>query len=92
MRLVRLVGSPTEARVVQPLVTREIVSRLLVGAQGDRLRHLTRLGGTTTRIAGAVERLRTNSDKPLRIEHADDLDAAGTGPPRRIRGRLSLHS
>src|SRR4051794_18394849 len=40
VRLVRLVESPTEARVLVPLVTREIVYRLLVGAQSDRLRHL----------------------------------------------------
>ncbi len=68
VRLVRLVDSPAEARVMQPLVTREIVYRLLVGAQSDRLRHLTQLGGSTTRIASAVEQLRTNYDKPLRVE------------------------
>ena len=68
VRLVRLVDSPAEARVMQPLVTREIVYRLLVGAQRDRLHHLTQLGGSTTRIANAVEQLRTNYDKPLRVE------------------------
>ncbi len=35
VRLVRLVDSPNEARIMQPLVTREIVYRLLVGAQGE---------------------------------------------------------
>jgi transcriptional regulator GlxA family with amidase domain len=65
---------------MQPLVTREIVYRLLVGAQGDRLRHLTQLGGTTTRIASAVERLRTNYDKPLRVERiANDLGMSVSG-------------
>src|SRR4051812_47342877 len=39
IRLVRLVDTPTEARGLKPLVTREIVYRLLAGAQGDRLRH-----------------------------------------------------
>jgi len=80
VRLVRLVDSPVEARVMQPMVTREIVYRLLVGAQGDRLRHLTQLGGTTTRIASAVERLRTDFDKPLRIERiANDLGMSVSG-------------
>jgi AraC-like DNA-binding protein len=56
------------------------VYRLLVGAQGDRLRHLTQLGGTTTRIASAVERLRTHFDKPLRIEHiASELGMSVSG-------------
>ena len=68
VRLVRLVDSPSETRVLMPLVTREIVYRLLVGDQGNRLRHLTVLGGNTTRIARAVERLRSDYDKPLRIE------------------------
>jgi len=68
VRLVRLVDSPAEARVMQPLVTREIVYRLLVGAQSERPHHLTQLGGSTTRIANAVEQLRTNYDKPLRVE------------------------
>jgi AraC-like DNA-binding protein len=80
VRLVRLVDSPGEARVMQPLVTREIVYRLLVGAQGDRLRHLTPLGGTTTRIATAVERLRTGFDQPLRIERiANELGMSVSG-------------
>ena len=29
---------------------------------------MTQLGGSTTRIASAVEQLRTNYDKPLRVE------------------------
>ena len=53
---------------MQPLVMREIVFRLVVGAQGERLRHLTQLGGSTSRIARAVEWLRTEYDKPVRME------------------------
>jgi AraC-like DNA-binding protein len=65
---------------MQPLVTREIVYRLLVGAQGDSLRHLTQVGGTMTRIARAVERLRTDFDKPIRIERiADELGMSVSG-------------
>ena len=68
VRLVRLVDAPRDARFLAPLVTREIVYRLLMGAQGGRLRHLALLGGSTNRIAEAVERLRKDFDKPLRIE------------------------
>src|SRR3954471_24874264 len=53
--LVRLVESPTEARMLMPLVTREIIYRLLMGAQSDRLRHLAAFGGATNRIATALE-------------------------------------
>ena len=80
VRLVRLVDSPTEARILMPLVTREIVYRLLLGAQSDRLRHLAALGGATNRIVKALERIRSDYDKPLRIESlAHDLGMSVSG-------------
>ncbi|HEV7509314.1 MAG TPA: AraC family transcriptional regulator [Thermoanaerobaculia bacterium] len=66
VRLVRLLDSPAEERVLRPLITREIVYRLLMGEQGNRLRHLALLGGN--RIAEAVERLRRDFNQPLRID------------------------
>ena len=68
VRLVRLVDSPTEAQFLAPLVTREIVYRLLIGKQSDRLRHIAVLGGYTAPIAQAIERLRDNFDQPLKID------------------------
>jgi AraC-like DNA-binding protein len=68
VRLMRLLDSPAEARVLRPLITREIVYRLLRGDQGNRLRHLALLGGQADRIAAAIERLRREFDQPLRIE------------------------
>ncbi len=68
VRLIRLLESPTEARFLAPLVAREIVYRLLIGAQGGRLGQIAALGGSTHRIAEAVERLRKDFDQPLRIE------------------------
>ena len=68
VRLVRLMDSPAEARVLAPGIAREIVYRLLVGEQGDRLRHVAILGGQSHRIARAIEQLRNEFDRPLRIE------------------------
>jgi AraC-like DNA-binding protein len=68
VRVMRLLDSPAEARVLLPLITREIIYRLLVGEQGGRLRHLAILGGYTPHIARAIERLRQDFDQPLRIE------------------------
>jgi AraC-like DNA-binding protein len=68
VRLVRLIDTPTEASVLAPLVKREIVYRLLIGQQGDRLRHIAVLGGYTPPIAKAIEQLRQNFDQPLRID------------------------
>jgi hypothetical protein len=38
VRLVRLLDSPAEAHVLAPLIKREIIYRLLMGEQGNRLR------------------------------------------------------
>lgn len=81
VRLVRLVeASPAEMRVLLPLVTREIAFRLLIGEQSARLRNIAVLGGHTDRIARAIERLRKDFDKPLRIESlARDLGMSPSG-------------
>ncbi len=68
VRLVRLLDNPTEAPFLAPLITREIIFRLLLGAQGDRLRYIATQGGHAHRIARAIERLRNEFDHPLRVE------------------------
>jgi AraC-like DNA-binding protein len=68
VRLVRLIDRPGEYRALAPLVVREIVYRLLTGPQGSRMRHLATVGGQAHRVVRAVEKLRENYDKPLRIE------------------------
>ena len=68
VRLVRLLDDPDEASVLQPLITREIIYRLLRGKQGSRLSHLVIQGGYTSCIALAVERLRQDFNHPLRVE------------------------
>ncbi|MEG4276387.1 AraC family transcriptional regulator [Microcoleus sp. MON1_C1] len=68
VRFVRLLDSPVEAHVLAPLIKREIIYRLLMGSQGDRLRQIAVLGGSTHQIARAVDRLRKDFNQPLRIE------------------------
>ena len=68
VRLVRLLDTPAEATFLMPLITREIVYRLLRSEQGDRLRHIALQGGHTHRIARAIEWLRQEFDQPLRID------------------------
>ncbi len=67
VRLVRLVDVPGEAPLVAPLIAREIIYRLLMGEQADRLRQAVQ-GNHTHRIARALERLRKEFDQPLRIQ------------------------
>jgi AraC-like DNA-binding protein len=68
VRLVGLLDTPAEAPFLAPLITREIVYRLLVGEQGDRLRYIAALSGYTPYIARAIARLHKDFDQPLRIE------------------------
>ncbi len=68
VRLVRLLDTPTEAPFLAPLLTREIVYRLLRGEQGDRLCYIAVQGGHTHRIARAITQLRQDFDQPLRID------------------------
>jgi AraC-like DNA-binding protein len=80
VRLVRLLDTPATSPVLLPLITREIVFRLLIGEQGARLRHLVAAGGYTTRISQAIERLSRDLEQPLRVEQlARDLGMSVSG-------------
>ena len=68
VRLVRLLDTPVEAPFLLPLITREIVYRLLMGEQGERLRQVAVQGGHAQRIARAITWLRKEFDQPLQIE------------------------
>lgn len=74
VRLIRLLDSPSDYRVISPLVTREIIYRLLISDQGARLRQMAVFGGNTHRITRAVQTLRTRFNESLNIEAlASDL-------------------
>ncbi|HEY9422347.1 MAG TPA: AraC family transcriptional regulator N-terminal domain-containing protein, partial [Thermoanaerobaculia bacterium] len=93
VRLVRLLDTPpAEARVLRPLITREIVYRLLIGEQGNRLRHVALLGGQTDRIAEAVGRLRREFTQPLRIDSlARDLGMSVSGFHHHFKAVTTAH-
>lgn len=68
VRLVRLMDTPDDVPILAPLIKREIVYRLLQGAQSSRLRHIAVLSGSSHRIARALRRLHESFHQPLRIE------------------------
>ena len=75
LRLVRAATTPRDTGVLVPMITREIVFRLLQMGQSERLRHMARLGQGGHRITEAIRRLYESFDQAVRIE---DL-AAGVG-------------
>ena len=68
VRLVRLVETPAERKVLAPLITKEIIYRLLIGGQGARLNHILASGGDTRRISKAIGHLREHFDEQLKME------------------------
>jgi len=80
LRLVRLLETPDEAETLVPLISREIIYRLLRGDQGGRLSYLALTGGYAPDIAEAVEQLRQNYDQQIRMEDlASELGMSVSG-------------
>jgi AraC-like DNA-binding protein len=67
-RLVSLLNAPQDIPFLSGLIQREIVFRLLRSPQGKNLRAIATLGEQSHRTAKAVEWLRMNYAKPLRVE------------------------
>lgn len=80
LRLIQLLDSPADMPILMPMITREIVYRLLKGEQGGRLRYMTLMGGYTSVIVKAVQRIQEDFDQTLRIEHlAQELGMSVSG-------------
>ena len=72
LRLLDLLEEPEHISILAPLVQREILYRLLVGPQGQRLRQIGAAGCRSHQVARAIDWLKENFMEPLRI---DDLAA-----------------
>lgn len=64
-RLLALRGQPEDARVLAPLIVRELHYRLLTGPTGPRMAALLREGSPEGRIAAAIATIRRAFDRPL---------------------------
>lgn len=71
-RLIDLLDEPEDIPILAPLIHREIIYRLLVGDQGQRLRQIASSGTHSQQIAQAINWLRENYASQVRI---DDLAA-----------------
>jgi AraC-like DNA-binding protein len=69
-RLIDLLDEPKDIPILAPIIQREIFYRLLVGDQGARLRQMASAGSQSQQIARAIDWLKGNFTRPLRI---DDL-------------------
>lgn len=76
-RLINLLDAPQDIPVLAPLLQREIIYRLLRSPQGKHLRAIATLGEQGQRTSKAVEWLRMNYAKPLRVEELASMARMG---------------
>lgn len=65
LRLVRLLDSPEDIDVLAPLVTREVLYRLLTGPSGTQLAQLSLTDSASHRVSKAIDWLRAHYNEPL---------------------------
>ncbi|WP_249040852.1 AraC family transcriptional regulator [Marilutibacter maris] len=68
LRLVCLLDTPRDLPVLAPAASREIQYRVLMGGLGHQLRHLAVHDGRTHRVARAIDWIRSNYDRTLRVD------------------------
>ncbi|MFC3711152.1 AraC family transcriptional regulator N-terminal domain-containing protein [Sphingoaurantiacus capsulatus] len=67
-RLLRLLDSPADARVLAPLAEREILYRLLTGEQAEMMRHIAGADTRLSRISRAIAWLKDHYAGPCSVE------------------------
>lgn len=76
-RLLDLLAAPQDIPFLSGLIQREIIYRLLRGAEGARLRAIATHGDQSHRTARAIAWIRANYAKPLRVEELAQLAGMG---------------
>jgi AraC-like DNA-binding protein len=80
LRLVRLIDTPSEASFLAPMIIKELIFRLWMGDQRDRLLHIVNTNGNTPLITKAIEIINEEFDQQLRVETmASDLGMSVSG-------------
>lgn len=67
-RLVALLDHPRDIPILSRIITEEILYRLLVGDQGERLRQIATTESQSHRIARAIDWLKVNYSKPFNVD------------------------
>lgn len=68
LRLARLLDAPRDAPALAPLVEREVLYRLLSGAQAPMIRHIAATESRLAKVARAIAWLRRNYARPFTVE------------------------
>ncbi|OZB98844.1 AraC family transcriptional regulator [Paenibacillus sp. XY044] len=68
LRLVKLIDQPAEIPILAPLITREILFRVLQGEHGHLVKQFAVIGSQAHAIAKAIQLIHRDYSKPLRVE------------------------
>jgi len=68
LRLLDLLDAPEDIPILAPMIQREILYRLLLSDQGPRLRQIATAGSHSHQISRALDWLKGNYNKPLRVD------------------------
>ena len=77
-RLIDLLAEEKDIPILAPVIQREIIYRLLVGDQGERLRQIASAGSQSQQIARAIDWLKGNYSQPLRIDNLAEQASMST--------------
>jgi len=102
LRLARLLDAPKDAPALAPLAEREILYRLLSGAQAPMIRHIAAAESRLAKVSRAIAWLRRNYARPFSVERLaadagmspssfyNHFKAATTLSPLQYRTRVRL--
>lgn len=77
-RLAHLMDTPADIPILSPLIKSEILYRLLIGNQGQRLRQIAMAGSHSHQIAKSINWLKDHFTEPLRVKDLANLSGMST--------------
>ncbi|MFK0112342.1 AraC family transcriptional regulator N-terminal domain-containing protein [Streptomyces sp. NPDC091217] len=80
VRMVRLLDRPADIPVLAPMIEREILWRLVTGAQGPLVRQIGLADSRLTQISRAIRFIRDHYTEPLRVEDLARLSGMSASP------------
>jgi AraC-like DNA-binding protein len=90
-RLLRLLDAPDDMAVMQPLIEREILFRLVQGGQGSLLRQIATAGSQLAQVGRAAEWIRTHYAEPMSVEAlAEQVGMSVTSFHRRFKAITTM--
>jgi AraC-like DNA-binding protein len=90
-RLIALLDEEQDIQILATIIQKEIIYRLLVGDQGERLRQLATAGSKSQQIGRAIEWLTSNFAQPLSIDDlAEQVNMSTTSFHNHFRSMTAL--